>query len=250
MDLERTSGREIATMGAPPIRVDERLGDLVTRQPDLARELERRGLDHCCHGDRTLAQASADIGLDPELLARELSVLARPFVAQEWTTMGVVGLIEHIEAAHHRHLDRELPRLAELTEKIRRVHGERHPELVQLAEMFVELRAALDPHLREEEDHLFPAIRSLAERTTSVRSGAVSTEISGMVRDHEVVGDLLARMRSVTGGYVVPPDGCLSYTACYRGLDELEADIHQHVHKENNRLFPMAIALESGDTGA
>jgi regulator of cell morphogenesis and NO signaling len=233
------------------INVDTTLGEVVTAHPQLARELERHGLDYCCGGQRTIADASRAVGLDPAAVVASLSDLSSPGDAQPWATMAIVELVDHIEATHHRYLWDELPRLSALLTKIVGVHGDRHPELLDAADAFAEIRADLEPHLTKEERVLFPAIRELAEAGARAearpvfRFGSVANPISMMMLEHDRAGDLLTKLRSVTDGYQVPADGCASYRACFEGLAELEADTHLHVHKENNLLFPAVVELEA-----
>jgi regulator of cell morphogenesis and NO signaling len=222
------------------------LADIVTAHPDLARELERRDLDYCCGGRRTLAEACNEVGLDPVETATALSGIGGG-TAAPWAALPPDQLADHIEATHHAYLDDELPRLGALADKVAGVHGERHPELVDVQRLFDELRADLTPHLTKEERILFPLIRELAvaDRPASSHCGSVENPISVMHTDHDRVGELLEQLRERTGGYAVPDDGCASYAALYAGLEQLEADTHLHVHKENNLLFPAAIALEA-----
>ena len=229
----------------PPITSQSTLGDLVTADPALARQLERHGLDYCCGGSRTIAEACASQRLDVDAVIAELTTdSVRPSPA--WTTMAADELVDHIEATHHRYLWQELPRLSALIDKVTSVHGARHPELDDVACCFNALRADLEPHLLKEERVLFPMIRELA--TAHVRPtfhcGSVRNPISVMEREHDTAGALLARLRELTGGYTSPADGCTSYEMLYRGLAELEADTHLHVHKENNVLFPMVERIE------
>jgi regulator of cell morphogenesis and NO signaling len=164
---------------------------------------------------------------------------------EAWTTNDAVQLVEHLEASHHRYLWDELPRLTALMDKVRRVHGSRHPELHDVAACLNELRAELEPRLRKEERVLFPMIRELATATSppAFACGSIRTPISVMLAEHDHAGELLARPRRLTGGYQPPAEACASYTALYVGLGELEADTHLHVHKENNVLFPMVEAM-------
>jgi len=157
------------------------------------------------------------------------------------TALGLVQLVDHIEAAYHVPLRRELARLDVLLEKVVRVHGARHQELHTVRDTFLSLRADIEPHLRDEERTVFPAIRRLSVATSRdpVPLGLIEA-IDGLAREHDVAGALLSELRLVTGGYRVPNDGCASYRACYEGLADLEADLHLHVHTENNVLFPAA----------
>jgi regulator of cell morphogenesis and NO signaling len=229
--------------------VDERridasmtLGDIVTMRPSLAADLERRGLDYCCHGGRSLADAAREAGLDAQTVAEELSAAHVGEPAAAWATFGPAELVDHIETVHHQYLWAEMPRITALVDKIVSVHGDRHPELAEVQRLYNELRADLEPHLTREEQELFPMIRQLAASTEGPESHdpAIVAQIELLAAEHETVGDLLDELHRITSGYTTPADGCASYAACYRALAELEADTHLHVHKENNVLFAAA----------
>lgn len=228
------------------IHPDLTLGELVTQHPSLARELERRDLDYCCGGARTLRSACVERGLDADAVANELAGAMLDEPAPAWASMGVVQLVDHLEDTHHRYLHAELPRLSALVAKVHGAHGERHPELAEVRERFEELRADLEPHLMKEERVLFPMVRELATASAapSFHCGSVTNPISVMMVEHDRAGELLAELRRLTSGFAAPADGCASYRACYEGLAQLEADTHLHVHKENNLLFPAVMRLE------
>ena len=226
------------------------LADLVTGHPDLAGELEGRSLDYCCGGQRTLAEACRDRGLDPEIVAEQLAAAASTAPPSAWTSLDAAALVDHLEATHHSYLHAELPRISALAAKVLGVHGATHPELAAIESTFEQLRAELEPHLAKEERVLFPAIRKLAAADRAEDRGmALTGPISQMLREHDQAGELLERLHRISTGYVVPSDGCASYEALYRALEALEADTHLHVHIENNRLFPMVAGLES-DAGS
>jgi regulator of cell morphogenesis and NO signaling len=222
------------------------LADLVNAHPDLARELERRSLDYCCGGSRTLAEACSLEGLDLETVVGDLAAAASAPPAP-WSGLGAAELVDHLESTHHAYLHAELPRIAALAAKVRSVHGSNHPELAGLERTFTDLRNELDPHLAKEEQVLFPMIRQLAAEAQPPEpsGGGVRNPISVMLREHDHAGQLLGHLRHLTGGYTVPAGGCASYHSLYRALDELESDTHLHVHIENNRLFPMVVELEA-----
>lgn|GEM_PF-591933 len=223
------------------------LGDIVTTYPSLAAALERQGLDYCCHGARTLAAAAADAGLDPLVVAAELSRRRVDEPIAAWASLSPLDLVDHIEFVHHRYLWSELPRISALVEKIVVVHGERHPELAEVQRLYTELRADFEPHLVREEQSLFPMIRHLVATGDRPRSDIeeLAKQIEGLTAEHETVGALLEELNSVTGGYATPADGCATYNACYLALAQLEADTHLHIHKESNVLFP-ALRIERG----
>ena len=224
-----------------------RLADLVTADPSLARALERRGLDYCCGGTRTLEQACAAQDLDPDAVVEELVAASwpQPPPGEAWATMDAAELVDHIEATHHRYLWDELPRLTALMETVVGVHGQRHPELHDVARCLTELRTDLEPHLMKEERVLFPMIRELATATSppTFHCGSIRNPIAVMMAEHDSAGDLLARLRRLTNDYQPPADACASYTALYLALDQLEADTHLHIHKENNVLYPLVWSI-------
>ena len=228
------------------IDVQTTLGEVVTSHPALARELERRGLDYCCGGRRTLAEACAEAGLDADAVAGALTDVCVPATPADWASMDIADLVDHIEATHHHYLWDELPRLQALLERVRAAHGARHPELDTVYSVFVELRADLEPHLLKEENVLFPMMRELVHADTRpvFHCGSVGNPITVMMREHDHAGEILERLRAATSGYQVPDDGCISYRRCFDGLAELEADTHLHIHKENNLLFPKVAERE------
>jgi regulator of cell morphogenesis and NO signaling len=230
------------------ITAQSTLGDIVTADPSLARQLERHHLDYCCGGSRTITEACASQGLSVDAVLAELAEPAADAAAlsSAWTAMSAADLVDHLEATHHRYLWEELPRLSALLEKVTSVHGARHPELDEIGRCFASLRADLEPHLMKEERVLFPMIRELAAARVrpTFHCGSVRNPISVMEREHDTAGELLARLRQLTGDYAPPADACVSYEMLYRGLAELEADTHLHVHKENNVLFPMVVRME------
>lgn len=228
------------------ITSESSLASIVDAQPSLARVLERYGLDYCCGGRQSLAEACSDLGLDPVELVGDLTAANVGEPTAAWTTMSAAELTDHIESIHHRYLWAEMPRLSELADKVVAVHGANHPELVPIRACYEEIRADLQPHMMKEEQVLFPMIRELsaADAAPSFHCGSLQNPISVMMFEHERVGELLERMHELTGSYTPPPDACASYTALFAGLAELEADTRLHVHKENNVLFPAVIALE------
>lgn len=220
------------------------LGDLVAEVPSRATVLERLGLDYCCHGNRSVADACATAGLDPATVAAELDQPA-PATAQEDHPTDPAALVDHIEATHHAYLHAELPALEVLADKVANVHGARHAELADVRRLVAALRADLEPHLLKEERVLFPAIRALMTGAREFPFGTVQNPIRMMRLEHDQAGDLLAELRTVTGGYSVPDDGCASYRSLYERLVALESDTHVHIHLENNVLFPEASAIEA-----
>lgn len=230
---------------------DMSLGAIVNAYPSVARQLERLDLDYCCGGDRTLADACRVIGLDPAAVVNELVThVGDGDAPAPWASMKLDELVEHLVSTHHRYLWDELPRLTALVDKVVGVHGGRHPELVEIAQCFSSIRSDIEPHLAKEERVLFPAIRELAGTSPDATFGfgSITNPISEMLREHDDLGGLLRELRSMTNDYTPPADGCESYAALFVGLEQLEADTHLHIHKENNVLFPQVIELEQQRT--
>jgi len=223
------------------------LGALVAESPARAGVFDRLGLDYCCHGDRSLAEATEAAGLDPDAVVAALAAVGRPATTAPAAPAGdPLALIEDILSRHHGFLRDELPDLVGLAAKVEAVHGSRHPELAAVHRLVAALRADLEPHMTKEERVLFPAVRLLAGGRRQFGFGTIENPIAMMRSEHEQAGELLARLREVTGGYAVPADGCASYESLYRRLEHVEEDTHLHIHKENNVLFPLAVALQAG----
>jgi regulator of cell morphogenesis and NO signaling len=225
-------------MHAPP---SPTLGDIVAANPAAARTLDRLGLDYCCHGRRTLAEACTAAGLDPVAVTAELEAL--PIDGdRSWSAMEPAALADHIVATHHRYLDVELPLLDALAVKVCTVHGARHPELGEVKALVEAIRGALEPHLRVEEELLFPAIHAApvgAPPAPSQSPGLGLAElVQAMEAEHDQAGDLLTALRRVTSAYEVPPGACASYRSLFERLEALELDTHLHVLKENHALLP------------
>lgn len=236
------------------VNSDRTLGDLVAENADRALLMESLGLDFCCGGGRTLAQACQAAGLDAPTVAR---LLANPPRRQDAGAAGaaepdlrgmtLTALVNHIEQTHHVYLREQLPRLRRIAAKVREVHGAGHGELVEIEQVFNALAGELELHLGKEEQILFPAVRTLELTHGSVgfHCGSLANPIHVMEMEHDAAGEALARLRELSDGYAVPADACETYRAYYEGLAALERDLHRHIHKENNVLFPRAVALEA-----
>jgi len=217
-----------------------KLGDIVTQNPSLAKEFEKRGLDYCCQGTRTLAEAARKAGIDPEDLAYELTEAMVDEAPAPWSTLSPADLVDNIESVHHQYLWDNFDRTEALVEKVANVHGERHPELLEVKRLYKEIRTDLEPHLEKEEQVLFPMVRQISQTQTQTQAETedLMARIKMFSHEHLVVGELLAELNRVTDGYCSPADGCATYAACYQALADLEADTHLHIHKEGNILFP------------
>lgn len=220
------------------------VGRLVAERPELTRTFERLGIDYCCGGRKPLAEAVLEKGLDlDEVIGRlEEALKPRDGADRKWLEEPLADLTRHIENEHHGYLRRELPRLVFLSDKVARVHGDHHPELLDLRRVVEEFAHELMDHMHKEEVVLFPAIRARDESGVAEGLGSLTGPIRAMELDHDVAGAGLAEMRRLTDGYQPPLDACGSYKALFHGLMELEEDMHRHVHLENNVLFERVIS--------
>ena len=222
----------------------------VAENPPTATVLEEFEIDYCCGGGISLSEACERKRLDPDAVLSRLSeaaVEARKESTENWLDSELSELCDHIEATHHSYLRKQLPRLTELIDKVACAHEAKHPELRALQQAFRDLRAELEPHMMKEEQILFPAIRQLENIASqpTFPFGSVANPIRMMEHEHDAAGSGLTRIRELTGRYETPEDACNTYIVMLNALQELEADLHRHIHKENFILFPRAQQLES-----
>jgi regulator of cell morphogenesis and NO signaling len=209
------------------------VGELVVERPSRSRVFSRLGIDFCCGGKKSLAQVCAEKHLDPADVLSLLTADAASTTRSVWADASLSALVHHIVSTHHTFTKSELPRIGQLIGKVARVHGERHPYMVELLEVYRPFAEDMLDHMRKEEHALFPAIEDVA----AGRKIDLSRPISVMSRDHDEAGAALERMRGLTNGYEPPEGACSSFRAALAGLAELEQDLFEHVHLENNILF-------------
>jgi regulator of cell morphogenesis and NO signaling len=225
--------------------------DLASTHPGAARIFESFGIDYCCGGERSLAQACSAARVGVQEVVDALDKVRAKECDRDWQTASLTELSAHIVEKHHAYVRREIPRLIALVAKVAKVHGQNHAELEKVEVSFRALAEELSMHLLKEERMLFPYIVQLENaaksggRPAPAMFGTVQNPVRMMMMEHDSAGELLHKMREFTNGYTVPEDGCMSYRMLYQALPEFEADLHQHIHLENNILFPRAIALEA-----
>lgn len=223
------------------------IGQLVTERASRAKVFERFGIDYCCGGKLSIADACQRKGVDPTgvLAALEAvdAALGTATDGRDWSAEPLSDLITHILDTHHAYLREALPRLEFLVAKVARVHAESHPELLEVAATYRRFHEDMVAHMAKEESILFPMIRTLAGTPPGGQAFPLSAPISVMEGEHEHAGSDLAAMRALTRDFAAPEGACNSYRAMLDGLRELEQDTHRHVHLENNVLFPRALAL-------
>lgn len=226
----------------------------ITRQyPAAVRVFEAAGIDYCCGGNRSLEDACAkgNVSLN-QVLSRLTDALAtRPTEAdRHWMTASLADLSAYIVEQHHAFAKRELPRLATLASKVETRHGHMYSELHEIREHVEALGSEMSTHMLKEEQVLFPRLKLVEESAEAGVApppaffGTLINPIRHMLSDHDDTGQLLKSIRSLTHDYTLPKGACMSYQALYQGLEALEKDIHQHIHLENNFLFPRALEFE------
>jgi regulator of cell morphogenesis and NO signaling len=209
--------------------------------------LEKLHIDYCCRGTQPIDQACRRAGITAhELLSLINSEPAAAAEARSWDKTSLTTMIQFIIDTHHAYTRQTLQTLQGLAAKVRDRHGEHHPELIPLARLVGELMADLIPHMMKEEQIVFPYVSELesGDDVPPPFFGTVRNPIRMLMMEHEAAGEKVAEIRSVTSNFELPADACTSFTAFYNLLQELERDLHSHIHLENNVLFPRAAALE------
>jgi regulator of cell morphogenesis and NO signaling len=218
------------------------LAELAQSVPGAARIFELLGIDYCCRGKRSLSEAVAQTSFPLEDVVEQL-LRADEALAPIPRDPGL--LCEYIVRHHHTFTREALKRLAPLGDKVLRVHGAGHPELWRVRELLDQLAGELEPHMTREEQVLFPYITALSKHEPSKAPfGSLERPLRVMHLEHDHVGALLHELDALSYSYCPPAGACASYAVFYAGLEDLQADLHEHVHLENNVLFPAALALE------
>jgi regulator of cell morphogenesis and NO signaling len=222
--------------------------------PGATRLFEKMGIDYCCGGNRSIADAciAADLTVEDVLNSLEATqTVAGENDKVDFLNVKLANLIDHILGTHHVFTREEIDRLGALTQKVCGKHAANHPELEELQSLFQMLSSELGPHMMKEERVLFPYILAIEDAAANRRTlgappfGTVTNPIRMMMFEHDNAGSLLKRMRQVTSDYRVPADACISFQTLYQALEAFEKDLHQHIHLENNILFPRAVILEA-----
>lgn len=232
--------------------------EIALEQPTSIRVFEQYGIDYCCGGRKPLAEACAarDVEVDAVLAALESAARGPATDAEDWTRALLAELSGHIVQVHHAYVKRELPRLAALAEKVVRRHGDTQAELPLIQARLALLDEELTQHLPKEEVVLFPYVVKLERALQNGGAvphgcfGTVANPIAMMTAEHDAAGGLLAEIRELSHQFTTPVGACPTYHAFYDGLREFEQDLHQHIHLENNILFPRAIEMEAAAASA
>jgi len=233
---------------------DKTIGELVAADYRTAKVFEKHGIDFCCGGKIPLATACRESGIDPSVISREIEAAGNEPMEQDqnYAAWGLPFLADYIINTHHAYLNENMHKISAYADKITQVHGDRHPELIEIARIFAKIAIDMVAHLREEEEVFFPAIKRIdAAATAGTEPEAGDREIlktclAKLDHEHEEIGDAVHTIRDLSSNYAVPGDVCNTYMLTYRMLKKFEDDLHKHVHLENNILFPKAAELSIG----
>ena len=225
------------------------IAELAVAMPHVIGTLDRLGIDYCCNGTRSIAEACLGAGITAdELLALIPAQDGTP--ACNWKTEPMSSLIRFIVQTHHEYTRETLATLQHLATKVRDHHGPRHAELAEVQRLVFQLTTDLLPHMLKEEQVLFPYIiateeaAGLGKEPPAPFFGTARNPVRMMMMEHEAAGEILVQIRALTANYTLPPEACASFNALYVKMQEIETDLHRHIHLENNILFPRAIQVE------
>lgn len=221
------------------------IGDIVADDFRTSKVFTDVGIDFCCGGKQSVGEACSELKIDIKELEKNVEVVKSEPIShslnyKEWD---LPFLIDYIVNTHHKYVVKTLPELVFYTAKIASVHGENHAELVDIAEKIAAVNTELKQHLKNEEEVLFPAIKSILTNSTDETKATINSEIKRMLGEHDFAGGTLDEINRITDGYKTPDDACSTYEVAFKILKQFEDDIHVHVHLENNILFPKALKL-------
>lgn len=232
------------------IQKENTVGEVVAKDFRLADVFENHEIDFCCNGHKTIADACTELDVNTDELIAALKDTAENSTApkMDYNSWPLDLLADYIEKTHHRYAESAISKIKPYLEKICQVHGEQHPELHEVNEIFAEAAGEFASHMKKEELMLFPRVRKMVEAQTKGEKfemrGSAEGSVEGLMHDHDNEGDRLHRMEALTNNYTVPEDGCNTYELTFSLLKEFDADMHKHIHLENNILFPKALKLE------
>lgn len=229
---------------------NQKIGEIVTKFPNAADIFKEYKIDFCCGGDRPLITAINEQGVNETEILEKINASYEKLQNnlysnnRNWVEAPFDELVDHIVNVHHGYLYENLPKISELTTKILRVHGGNHPELSKVHKLFHTIKMELEAHLIEEETIQYPAIKEYLRSNSEDDLDKAINIINQLQDEHTGAGDILKELRRVTNDYKAPSDGCNTYKLTYAKLEEMESDIFQHIHLENNILFPRLYELK------
>ena len=231
---------------------EKQIGQFVADDFRTAAVFSNYGIDFCCKGDRTVEEVCEKKGIDANVLIDQLHAVLNSKTNQsiDYKSWPLDLLVDYIEKTHHRYVAEKIPVLLQFLNKLSSVHGERHPELITINELFIASAGELSAHMKKEELILFPFVKRLVnaklENITiqSPQFETVENPIAAMMQEHDNEGERFRQIAEISNNYTPPADGCNTYQVTYAMLKEFEQDLHLHIHLENNILFPGAVKLE------
>ena len=230
---------------------EKTIGDFVAENFRTAEVFKKYHIDFCCKGGRTVEEACDNKKVSPEQIYQELEEIAnRKSEDIDFNSWPLDLLADYVEKTHHRYVEEKSAMLIPYLNKLCKVHGERHPELFEINELFIGSAQDLAAHMKKEELILFPFIKQMVEAKKNgeplpaPRFGTVENPVAMMKHEHEAEGERFVKIAELTNNYEFPDDACGTYQVTYRMLEDFQNDLHKHIHLENNILFPKAIAME------
>ncbi len=233
---------------------ETKVKDIALSNPAASQILEDAGLDYCCGGGKSLHEACLHADVPAEEILKRLRENSKHVSPDEanWASAPLVDLTRHIRERHHRYVREAIARVQPLLDKVEAKHGKNHSEIADIRRLFTEVGREMIMHMQKEEQILFPYIDAL-EKATNAHSSVeppffqtVRNPINAMMKEHDAAGELVKQIRKASSEYTAPAGACTSYKTLYQDLRQFEADLHQHVHLENNILFPRAVEMETG----
>lgn len=229
------------------------IGDLVALDYRTATVFKSNKIDFCCNGNRTIEEACDKINLQSDVLIKQLENVRSSEQSNiiDFNAWPIDLLADYIEKTHHRYVERKVQEILPFLEKVVRVHGPTHPELAEIESLFKGSAGELAQHMKKEELILFPYIRKMiaAKNNEGIQPasfGTIVNPINVMMTEHDGEGERFRRIALLSNDYTPPSDACNTYRVTFAMLKEFEDNLHEHIHLENNILFPKAIEMENG----
>ena len=225
------------------------LAQIVTNNHKAASIFEKHHLDFCCKGKRTLEQACSESDIKIEEVIEQLEKVGETNGSKtNYNELSLAQLSEHIVSTHHNYVKNEMPALLGYLQKVASKHGDRHPEMNKVFQIFVAVKEEMEFHMQKEEMVLFPRIKDIENQIQEgkkvvINSSYLQSPINMMEQEHDHAGSMLAEIRNLTNNYNPPADACTTYQLSFASLQAFELDLHHHVHLENNILFPKALKM-------
>ena len=234
------------------IDTNKTIGQIVADDYRTAQIFKNYNIDFCCKGNRSIREVSENKGIDAGKLLAEIEQLQQQKDERcaDFTSWPLDLLADYIEKKHHRYVEEKIPVLHQYLNKLTKVHGEQHPELFEIYDEFRASAGELAMHMKKEELVLFPFIRKMVkakesgEKAGQPHFGTVKNPVQMMMQEHDTEGERFRKISELSSNYTPPADACNTYRVTYALLNEFEDDLHQHIHLENNILFPKAVELE------